>query len=244
MTGSEPLPAPDATCDGGDLDCGSGLLLIIREAMAPLADGGVLEVRSRESSVREDLPAWCRLVGHGLLAAQPASGGYTHYLVRKKHKDQEFARDLEQARRHVWQVRVRWQEGMQAKVAVRNHSFLVGQPASFDTEDKAPSALEYLLAAAGAAVATGLQWRLSRQGIAVRQLEVVVKARCTDILVFLGMAEPGDPGLAATELTVYLDADADDEVVEATLADTLRRCPVIQSLQRSVPVQARWRGVS
>ena len=28
---------PDAVCDGGDLDCGSGLLLILRNALAPLA---------------------------------------------------------------------------------------------------------------------------------------------------------------------------------------------------------------
>ena len=47
---------PDAICDGGDLDCGSGLLLIIRNAMQPLPPGGVLEVRSREISVKEDLP--------------------------------------------------------------------------------------------------------------------------------------------------------------------------------------------
>jgi hypothetical protein len=49
---------PAAVCDGGDLDCGSGLLLIIREAMAPLPQGALLEVRSRESSVAADLPAW------------------------------------------------------------------------------------------------------------------------------------------------------------------------------------------
>jgi hypothetical protein len=32
---AEPDLIPDATCDGGDLDCGSGLLLIIRNAMNP-----------------------------------------------------------------------------------------------------------------------------------------------------------------------------------------------------------------
>ena len=35
MSGSA-FPRPDASCDGGDLDCGSGLLLIIRNAMAPV----------------------------------------------------------------------------------------------------------------------------------------------------------------------------------------------------------------
>ena len=45
---------PKAVCDGGDLDCGSGLLLIIKKAMDPLLDGEILEIRSRERSVVED----------------------------------------------------------------------------------------------------------------------------------------------------------------------------------------------
>ena len=32
---------PKAVCDGGDLDCGSGLLLIIKKAMDPLLDGEI-----------------------------------------------------------------------------------------------------------------------------------------------------------------------------------------------------------
>ena len=78
---SRPDLTPDAMCDGGDLDCGSGLLLIIRNAMSPLAPGGVLEVRSRETSVKEDLPAWCRLTGHALVSAQ-----HPVYLIRRREK--------------------------------------------------------------------------------------------------------------------------------------------------------------
>ena len=70
---------PDAMCDGGDLDCGSGLLLIIRDAMKPLPPGGLLEVRSREISVKEDLPAWCRLTGHHLVSAD-----HPLYFIRRK----------------------------------------------------------------------------------------------------------------------------------------------------------------
>jgi len=78
---------------------------------------------------------------------------------------------------------------MQAKFAVRNHGFPIGQPASFDTDDAAPSAVELLLAAVGGALTTGLQWRLSRQSIEVRNLEVVVKARGHNSLVFLGVED-------------------------------------------------------
>jgi uncharacterized OsmC-like protein/TusA-related sulfurtransferase len=236
-------PHPDAVCDGGDLDCGSGLLLIIRTAMAPLAGGGVLLVKSRETSVREDLPAWCRMVGHNIAATQAAPAGYTHYFLRKKAGDDALQRDLAAARAHTWQTRVRWSGGMLAKASMRNHSFQVGQPASFDTSDAAPSAIEYLLAAVGGALTTGLQWRLSSQGVAVHNLEVVVKARSANILTFLGVEDSEHPGLAAVEVVVYLDADADDATLDAALAETVRRCPVTQSLARGTRVDVQRKGV-
>lgn len=59
---------PDVSFDGGDLDCGNGLLLLIRKHIDPLPRGGLLEIRSSEISVEEDLPAWCRLTGNELLS--------------------------------------------------------------------------------------------------------------------------------------------------------------------------------
>jgi 5-methyltetrahydropteroyltriglutamate--homocysteine methyltransferase len=59
---------PDVSFDGGDLDCGSGLLLLIRQHMDPLNRGQLLEIRSNEISVDEDLPAWCRLTGNELVS--------------------------------------------------------------------------------------------------------------------------------------------------------------------------------
>ncbi len=60
--------APDASFDGGDLDCGNGLLLLIRRHIDPLPRGGLLEIRSSEVSVDEDLPAWCRMTGNELVS--------------------------------------------------------------------------------------------------------------------------------------------------------------------------------
>ncbi len=59
---------PAVRFDGGDLDCGNGLLLLIRRHIDPLADGQLLEITSREASVAEDLPSWCRLTGNELVA--------------------------------------------------------------------------------------------------------------------------------------------------------------------------------
>jgi 5-methyltetrahydropteroyltriglutamate--homocysteine methyltransferase len=58
----------DVSFDGGDLDCGNGLLLMIRKHIDPLPRGGLLEIRSSEISVEEDLPAWCRLTGNELIS--------------------------------------------------------------------------------------------------------------------------------------------------------------------------------
>jgi 5-methyltetrahydropteroyltriglutamate--homocysteine methyltransferase len=59
---------PDASFDGGDLDCGNGLLLLIRQHIDPLLPGQLLEFRSTEISVEEDLPAWCRMTGNELVS--------------------------------------------------------------------------------------------------------------------------------------------------------------------------------
>jgi 5-methyltetrahydropteroyltriglutamate--homocysteine methyltransferase len=59
---------PDVTFEGGDLDCGNGLLLLIRQHIDPMARGGLLEIRSTEPSVDEELPAWCRLTSNELVS--------------------------------------------------------------------------------------------------------------------------------------------------------------------------------
>ena len=58
----------DVSFDGGDLDCGNGLLLLIRQHMDPMTRGQLLEFRSTEISVDEDFPAWCRMTGNELVS--------------------------------------------------------------------------------------------------------------------------------------------------------------------------------
>ncbi len=235
------FPHADAVCEGGDLDCGSGLLLIIRRAMEPLPRGGVLEIRSRETSVSEDLPAWCRMVGHEVAASVPGEGRSTSYFVRKGGGDEGLGADLERARTHSWTVRVRWSEGMRATAFARNHAIPVGQPASLDTADSAPSAIEVLLSALGGCLAVGYQMHLSRAGRAVRHLEVTLRARPGNLLVWLGDEDEGNPGLERVEGTVFVDADGDEEGLRAAWEETVRRSPVAQTLLRGVPLAVEVR---
>ena len=76
-----PYPA-QASFDGQDLDCGSGLLLLIRQHIDPLAPGELLEIRSREISVDEELPAWCRMTGNELVS-RLREGNERSFLISK-----------------------------------------------------------------------------------------------------------------------------------------------------------------
>src|SRR3954468_13822618 len=82
----EPVPqhahTPDVSFDGGDLDCGGGLLLLIRRHIDPLPRGGLLEILSTDTSVEEDLPSWCRLTGNEMVSFTK-SGKQRSYLVCK-----------------------------------------------------------------------------------------------------------------------------------------------------------------
>ncbi len=72
----------DVSFDGGDLDCGNGLLLLIRKHIDPLQRGGLLEIRSTEISVDEDLPAWCRMTKNELVS-WTKTGKQRSFLVCK-----------------------------------------------------------------------------------------------------------------------------------------------------------------
>lgn len=87
---------PDVSFDGGDLDCGNGLLLLIRKHIDPLPRGGVLEIRSREISVDEDLPAWCRLTGNDLIS-WTRQGNQRSFLVCKGKLDERGQSDTSKA---------------------------------------------------------------------------------------------------------------------------------------------------
>ena len=73
---------PAVSFDGGDLDCGNGLLLLIRKHIDPLDPGQLLEIKSTDATVEVELPAWCRLTRNELVS-QVRAGKVRSYLVRK-----------------------------------------------------------------------------------------------------------------------------------------------------------------
>ena len=77
MSGGDGASA-DVVWDAADLACGP-LLLKLRGRMESLRAGQILRLIAQDSSAAEDLPAWCRLTGHTLVAAD-----HPVYLIRRK----------------------------------------------------------------------------------------------------------------------------------------------------------------
>ena len=150
----------------------------------------------------------------------------------------------EQARNFKWQTRVRWSGGSAAKAYARNHAWEIGQPASFDVQDPAPSAVEYLLSALAGCLAMGFQIHASRQGIAIDDLEITLAGQIDNIYTFLGLETNGHSGFKNISGTVYVRSDADEDVLEEIWRQTVAVSPVANSLVRNVSVDVKMRAVA
>lgn len=226
---------PKAVCDGGDLDCGSGLLLIIKKAMDPLQDGEILEVRSRERTVADDLPAWCRMVDHEFLGSKPGDNT-TRYFIRKGSAQNELEKDLEAAKGYKWNVRVLDEQGLFAKVHSRNHTFIAGQPADFSAKVDAPSAIDYFLGALASDLTVGFKAQASRRNMEIDQMELTLKAGLENVLYHLELENEGSPKIKRIEGKFYVSAPHSDEDLQNLWKSTLDRSPVYQTLKQSIEI--------
>jgi TusA-related sulfurtransferase len=77
----QPQPRFNANAfyDAGDVGCAFGPIDEIAGLMRQMSPGQTLEVRATDATVAVDLPAWCRLAGHQLIARE----GH-RYLIRRQ----------------------------------------------------------------------------------------------------------------------------------------------------------------
>jgi len=132
--------------------------------------------------------------------------------------------------------RVRWMGGLKLKVGVRNHTFLVDEPSHLTGEDEAPNAVEYVLGAYGACLATGLILNASRRNIELRNLELSLESTQDNAFSFMGINDEGHSGIDEVRVKLYVQADADEGALREVWEHTLRTSPVGNSLVREVRV--------
>ena len=229
--------------DAGDLDCGSGLVLLLRESMAAVPEGAVLEMKSREPTVRDELPPWCRMVGHEYLGELRRRR--LHPLLHQTRsgpeaadEQQQLDSDKDNARTYEWRTRVRHSGHLQATVYCRNFKFNVGQPASFEERDANPSAVEYVLGALGGSLAVAFATECARRGLEVDDIELTVRGTLHNVLAHLGLEE-GDPSFAEIHIRCFASTFDDEQSVEEAWATTTARSPVLATLAKSVELESK-----
>jgi tRNA 2-thiouridine synthesizing protein A len=80
----KPLEEPDViglaaeAWDAGEMACGD-LVLALRQRMNALPAGTRLKLTAQDAGATEDIPAWCRMTGHVLLAQH-----HPHYWIQRK----------------------------------------------------------------------------------------------------------------------------------------------------------------
>jgi len=107
---------------------------------------------------------------------------YKEFLLKdsKAHSFGSYDRDA--GSNYIWTVRVRSKGTAEASVYARNQSFTVCGQASFKPEDPYPSAVEYLLGALGADLASGFARQADRHGVSTDALEVSICGRLNNPL--------------------------------------------------------------
>ena len=79
---AEPAPGasdvPVAVWNAGPMGCGD-LVLELRTRLAALPPGAVFELRAEDPGAPIDLPAWCKLTGHSMVAV-----AHPTYRIRRK----------------------------------------------------------------------------------------------------------------------------------------------------------------
>jgi hypothetical protein len=136
-----------------------------------------------------------------------------------------------------WSARVRLTPDTDdvAVAYLRDHSLRISTPVSFKPSgDPAPSALETLLAALGAELATGFASRTRRAGLILDALEVTVVASLENPLVAAGViGEEGSPALARVSMTLYLASPEPKETLQAICDAAQVASPVLATISRA-----------
>lgn len=248
MTSSDEIK-PDHVFDGGAMDCGSGLILLIRENMLQVPSGGVLEIRSTEPTVESELPPWCRMVGHTHVRSDQVSPGQWRHFVQRKMESpsddstfdaesEELNADKKQAQAFKWSLRARRSENHETTVYSRNFSWKSGASLGFDRTSKLPTALEQLLGSLVADVLAGFATICSQKQLTVDELEATVNASLHNTLAAVGV-ESGDASIKTIALVLFVTSPVSADQLTEVWETASKRSPVFQTLSKTCEFDSR-----
>ena len=119
---------------------------------------------------------------------------------------------------------------------MRDHTFVIDEPADLAGVDTAPNAVEYVLSALGACLTVGFILNATKNGVEVKDFEIALDGKINNILNFLGLSKEGHPGYEEINVRFYVRAEAEPEKIEKIVEETIATSPVGNTLARSVKI--------
>ena len=140
--------------------------------------------------------------------------------------------------RHTWNLRVVSLGRDASTVYVRKHKFEVGRPVHFDEDYPRVSALEQVLGAFGADLASGFCELARKRRLEVDNIEVLVQGQLDDPLAYLGaVGAEGSPALAQIALKVFIGSMDEQEDIRRVWDEALARSPLYRTFEKCVRVE-------
>lgn len=235
-------PKPDHVFDGGAMDCGSGLILLIRQNMLEVPVGGILEIRSSEPTVETELPPWCRMVGHTHVSSVKLNEATWRHWVQRgeptKSEQDGLDSDIQKAQAFKWSMRARRNTELETTLYSRNFSWKSTASIDFDRTGKLPSSLEQFFGALLSDVINCLALRCSRNGITLDELEGTLNATLNNTLAAVGM-EAGEAAVDKIQLVIYVTSPALETQVRDMLNAALSDSAAYGTMRKSCEIESR-----
>lgn len=157
-------------------------------------------------------------------------------VVRLAEAMDSDARHAEELSRYSRSARVRWVQGFHSRAFVRDvppHDY--DEPDWLGGSNAAMAASEAILGAVGGCVAVGFAANASLRDVTIRELEVEVEGTI-DLPSFFGLRE-GNPGYQSLRMTLFVDCDADDALLQEIVHRAVDLSPVVNTMRNAVDVQ-------
>ncbi|MDX1744868.1 MAG: OsmC family protein, partial [Halobacteriales archaeon] len=121
---------------------------------------------------------------------------------------------------------------------VRTREFTLhgDEPEEILGERSGPNAVELLLGALGSCLSVGYAANAAAMGIELDGLRIEMDGD-VDLRGFLGIDEDVRPGYGAITCTVYVDADAGEDELEALREHVERTSPLVDCITNEVPLE-------
>ncbi|MHB1077596.1 OsmC family protein [Thiobacillus sp.] len=119
----------------------------------------------------------------------------------------------------------------------RTESFTVhgDEPNVLLGTNKGPNAVEAVLSALASCLSVGFAYNAAAQGINLDALSFQLEGDI-DLRGFLGLSDQVSPGYSNIRVTCRIDSDAPKDKIDALVNHVKRTSPVLDIIQRSVPV--------